>query len=161
MLPRGADAAAGDLDRADLHVRRGNAPPGPFPVLTLVDGQMDLSPDAPARPAMLAGVPFSFAPDLDAGAVYYPAGHHAVMSRKGTSRCSGPPLPRSGSCTAKVFCRRHSVETEEDQRAFQWKDRPTKGTGPSSPASFSRLATNPVVCRSGRPNRPGAPPVQG
>ncbi len=49
--------------------------------------------------------------------------------------------------------RRDSVETEEDQRAFQWKDRPTKGTGRSSPASRSRLATKPVVCLSGRPNR--------
>ena len=40
--------------------------------------------------------------------------------------------------TFRVRCRRHSVE---------WS-----GTGQSRPANFSRLATKPVVWRSGRPN---------
>ena len=70
-----ADAAAGDRDGPDLHVRRGNAPPGPFLILlTLVDGEVDLAPDAARGSAMLAGVPFSFASDLDARAVRCPAG---------------------------------------------------------------------------------------
>ena len=95
-LPGGAHGACGDLDGPDLQRH-------------LVHGEMDLAPHAPASPAVLACMPFAFAADLDAGAVYYPAGHHALMSRKGTSRCSGPALPRYGSCTASVLCLRHSV----------------------------------------------------
>ena len=41
--------------------------------------------------------------------------------------------------TFRFLCLRHSVE---------WS-----GTGQSRPANFSRLATKPVVWRSGKPNR--------
>ena len=69
------NAAAGDLDCADLNVRRGNAPPGPFLILlTLVHGQMNLAPHPPARTTVLARRPFALSADLDAGAVRCPAG---------------------------------------------------------------------------------------
>jgi hypothetical protein len=48
--------APGDLDAADLQCFLNNP-------------EMDLAPDAPFGAAMLAGVPFAFALDLDAGAV--------------------------------------------------------------------------------------------
>ena len=44
----------------------------------------------------------AFAATLDAHAVCHPARHRAAMSREGTSRYSGPPEPRQGSCTASV-----------------------------------------------------------
>ena len=56
---RVADAAAARklaLDRADLEG-------------ALVGGEVELAPDAPARPAMLAGEPLADPPHLDAGAV--------------------------------------------------------------------------------------------
>ena len=47
-------------------VRRGNAPPGPFlTLLTLVDPDVDLTPDAPFCPPVLASVPLAFTLDLD------------------------------------------------------------------------------------------------
>ena len=46
----------GDLDRADLEGR-------------LVDGEVNLAPDASPGPAMLAGVPFALTAHLDAGAI--------------------------------------------------------------------------------------------
>ena len=68
---RVADLAVGELDGSNSHVRRGNGPPDRFLILlTLVDGQVDLAPDAPAGAAVLARMPFAFAPDLDPGAVH-------------------------------------------------------------------------------------------
>ena len=64
-----------------------------------------------------------------------------------TSRWNGPPDPRYGMSTVKVFWRRDSVLKS--------------GTAQSSPVRRTRLPTNPVVWRSAMPNRPGAPPVQG
>ncbi len=55
------------------------------------------------------------------------------------SRCKGPFEPRYGMFTAKVFWRRDSVLKS--------------GTAQSKPISFSRLLTNPVVCRSAMPNK--------
>ena len=46
--------------------------------------------------AMLAGLPRAIAEELDASAGCHPAGHHAVMSREGTSRLSGPLARRYG-----------------------------------------------------------------
>ena len=57
------------------------------------------------------------------------------MSREGTSGPGGPSTRRYGIWTAKVFCLRHRV--------------PKSGTDPFSPASRSRLATMPAVCRKG------------
>ena len=51
-----ADVAPGDLDGADLQ-------------RFLVDPEVDLAPDAPFGAAVLAGVPLTFALDLDACAV--------------------------------------------------------------------------------------------
>jgi hypothetical protein len=120
------DVAPGDFD-------------GPNLQRFLVDPEVDLAPDAPFRATMLAGVPFAFALDLDAGAVRCPAGHCAAMSREGISRCSGPFDPRYGMLTAKVFWRRDSVLKS--------------GTVQSRPTSRSRLSTDPVVCRSAMPNK--------
>lgn len=55
------------------------------------------------------------------------------------SRFSGPSARREGICTARVFCLRRRVEKF--------------GTGESSPASQSRLATIPAVWRKGSLNR--------
>lgn len=50
------DVAPDDLDSADLQC-------------FLINPEMALAPDPPLGAAMLAGVPFAFAPDLDASAV--------------------------------------------------------------------------------------------
>ena len=62
----------------------------------LVDGRMDLAPPSAALHAMLARLPRAVAEELDAGAVSHPAGHRAVMSRKGTSGRGGPSTRRYG-----------------------------------------------------------------
>ena len=58
-----------------------------------------------------------------------------VLSTRGLS---GPATRRYGICTARVFCLRHRVEKS--------------GTGQFNPASLSRLATIPAVCRKGSLN---------
>ena len=68
-----------------------------------VDPEVNLAPDPPLRATMLAGVSLAFALNLDARAVHCPAVYHAVMSRKGTSRCSRPFDPRQRMLTARVF----------------------------------------------------------
>ena len=63
----------------------------------------------------------------------------ALMPVLSISRCNGPVEPLYGMATNSVFCRRHKVLKS--------------GTEQSSPTSSSRLATKPVVCITGRPNK--------
>ena len=56
----------------------------------LVDPEMDLAPDAPFGPAMLASVPFAFALGLDSSAVRCPAGCCAAMPERGSAGSAGP-----------------------------------------------------------------------
>lgn len=55
-LPRGADIAAGELDRPDFQC-------------FLIDPEVNLAPDAAFGAAMLAGIPLAFTLNLDPGAV--------------------------------------------------------------------------------------------
>jgi len=70
MLPRGADIAAGELDRSDFQC-------------FLIDPEVNLAPDAAFGADMLAGIPLPFALDLDPGAVRYSAGYCGAMPERG------------------------------------------------------------------------------
>ena len=84
-----ANVVPGDLDRSDLQ-------------RLLVDPEVDLAPDAPFGPAMLACVPRVFALDLDAGAVRCPAGCCAARPERGSAG-QGSCEPQQGMFTTRVF----------------------------------------------------------
>ena len=89
-----------------------------------VDAKMHLAPLSGLGGPVFLGKPLPFTLGLDPGAV--------------DQEMQGPVPGRKRVATVRPFWRRDKVLKS--------------GTGQSSPASFSRLATRPVVCRNGSPN---------
>ncbi len=154
------DVAAGDLDSANLQC-------------LLIDPKVDLAPDPPLGPAMLAGVPLAFALDLDPGAV-----DQQVQRPLGAAirDAHGQVLLTAGQ-GAEVGHR--PVETDQPQQAldepaspwslgpvaFPWLDLPERHAeqhlhrqaGLDSCIAVSLLAATPA-CRRGIPAHFGVEP---
>lgn len=116
--------AGGELGGADLQC-------------LLINSDVDLAPDAPFRAAVLAGVPFPLALDLDACAVDQQV-QRTLRPAKGDV-----DLQRLLTAAEGAEGRHRPVQADQPQEAFD---------KPSSPWSLGPVAFHGSICLSAMPN---------